>query len=519
VRTRFRFKSFDLNANPDPKHYSYRVLGLLAWIVLAFCFVCLVMAPRLLLEVARGLATYMILRLIILTILYLAGRAKFMAAERSAGANPDSELSGGQIGRHKSVHHLVVIPNLNEPQDILKRTLQSLCVQASAREQMTVVLGMEERDSGAKNHAEALLSLYGSKFFHLIATYHPADLPGEVRGKGTNEAWATRFARRELVHRLGISPDRIVVTVADADSIIHPHYFAELTRQFTANARRYSLIWQAPVLIDNEFWQTHALIRLVSFYSNVVSIGDYMNAWEPKFPYSTYSISLKLLEEVDYWDPTVITEDVNIFLRSFFRRGGQAFIQRIYLPFQSNPIFGANIWHALGIFYIQKMRQGLGGAEIGYLFQKWNYPPGSPFGYKIWLLLKLLHDHLIFSTGGIIIALGTMVSIVLDQTAVITLPPTGASLSLALLILNLLGSCSMLVIWLVERARLSRGRMDWSFRTLLGEVTSWIFFPALFLLLLNLPVLHAQTMMLLGRPPQFKRTPKRPRSTISDFQT
>jgi hypothetical protein len=514
-----RFKSFELNANPDRRHFSYRVLGLLAWIVLAFCFVSLVMAPRLLLEVARSLAIYMILRLIILTILYLAGRVKFMAAERSAGANPDRELSGGQIGRHKAVHHLVVLPNLNEPQDILKRTLQSLCGQAGARDNMTVVLGMEQRELGAKDKAKALLAQFRGKFFQLIAAYHPANLPGEVPGKGMNEAWATRFAHRELVHRLGISPDRIVVTVADADSIIHPHYFAELNRQFTAEARRYSLIWQPPMLIDNEVWQAHALIRLVSFYSNVVSTGDYMNAWEPKFPYSTYSISLKLLEDVDYWDPTVIAEDVNIFLRCFFRRGGQAFIQRIYLPFQSNPIFGANLWHALGIFYIQKLRHGLGGAEIGYLFQKWNYPPGSSFGYKIWLLLKLLHDHLIFSTGGIIIALGTLVSIALDQTAAITLPPAGASPSLALLILNLLGSCSLLVIWLVERARLSRGRMDWSFRTLLGEVTSWIFFPALFLLLLNLPILHAQTMMLLGRPTQFKRTPKGHRSTIADFQS
>jgi hypothetical protein len=512
---RSRFKSFDLNANPDPKHFSYRVLGLLAWIVLTFCFICVVTAPRLLLNVARGLAIYMIVRLIILTFLYLVGLMKFLQKERAAGTSPRRSLSGSQIGRNKAVHHLVVLPNLDEPQEVLKRTLQSLCLQAGAREHMTVVLGMEEWDPGAKDTAETLLTNYGGKFFHLIATYHPSDLPGEVQGKAMNEAWAVRRACREMVNRLGISTSQIVVTVADADSIFHPHYFAELTRQFVADSRRYSVVWQAPMLFDNDIWQAHAIIRLASYYTNVASTGDFVNPWEPKLPYSTYSISLKLLEEVDYWDPTIIDEDVNIFLRSFFKRGGKAFVQRIYLPVHGNPIFGANLWHALGIFYAQKLRHGLGGAEIGYLLQKWNFPPGAPFGHKVWLLLKLLHDHLIFSIAGIIITLGTAVSIALDQTVVITSPPTNAN-PLAFIIINLLGSCALLVIWFVERTRLSRGKVDWSLRSLMSEILAWLFFPVFFLLLLNLPILHAQTKLLLGQRIRFKRTPKGPRSTIAD---
>jgi hypothetical protein len=244
-------------------------------------------------------------------------------------------------------------------------------------------------------------------------------------------------------------------------------------------------------------------------------MGDFVNPWEPKLPYSTYSMSMTLLEEVNYWDPTIIDEDVNIFLRSFFKRGGQAFVQRIYLPVHGNPIFGANLWHALGIFYAQKLRHGLGGAEIGYLLQKWNFPPGAPLGGKVWLLLKLLHDHLLFSTGGIILTLGTAVSIALDQTAVITSPPPNAN-PLAFIIINLLGSCALLVIWFVERTRLSRGKVDWSLRSLLSEILAWLFFPVFYLLLLNLPILHAQTKLLLGQRIQFKRTPKGPRSTIAD---
>lgn len=504
-----------LNADPNPQHISYKVLGMLTWSVLICCFVTLAVAPRLLLDAARWVAIYMMVRLIALTILYLAGLVLFLRTEKRAGAGPYRDVSSRQIAPHEAAHHLVVLPNFVEPSEVLSRSLQSLSLQEGTREHMTVILAMEEREPGARDKAEALLKQYAGKFCGLIATYHPRDLPGEIPGKGTNEAWAVRCARRELVDSLGISPDRIVVTVADSDSIIHPNYFAEVTRQFAVDPRRYSLVWQAPMLLDNDIWQTHSVIRLATYYTNVVATGDFANSWEPKFPYSTYSISLKLLEEVDYWDPTIIDEDVNIFMRAFFKRGGRVSVQRIYLPTHGNPIHGANLWHAMRIFYAQKVRHGWGGAEIGYLLQKWTYPPGAPLAQKVWRLLKLVHDHLFFSTAGIVVALGVGVSIALDHSAAITFPPVSFSPP-AFIALNLLGGCSLLVIWFAERLRLSRGRMDWSIRILLSEAVPWLLLPLFLFLLVNLPILQAQTKMVLGRPFYFKRTPKGFQARLDD---
>lgn len=504
-----------LNANPDPKHFSYKVLGLLSWGVLVFCFAGLVVAPRLLLDVARVVAIYMMVRFIAFTIFYLAGLVKIRETEKRVSASPYRGLSRQEIARDKAVHHLVVLPNFNEPQCILSRTLQSLTVQAGARHNITVVLGMEEREPEAGDKAEVLLAMYKGSFYCLMATFHPSNLPGEAPGKATNETWAVRHAREELVDRLGIPLSQIVVTVIDSDSIIHPHYFAELTRQFAVDPRRYSLVWQAPILLDNDIWHTSAVIRLVTFFSNAITTGDYMNPLEAQFSYSTYSISLKLLEEVNFWDPTVMAEDVNIFMRTFFTKGGQTFIRHIYLPVHGNPVYGVNLWHAIGIFFAQKVRQGLGGTEVGYLIQKWDYPPGAPFFYKLGRLLKLIHDHLFFSTAGFIVALGTVLSIMIDHTAVITFPPASFN-PLLFIILNLLGGSALLVIWFSERARLTRGWMDWSLKSLLGEIISWVIFPALFFLLMNLPGLLAQTKMLLGRPLYFNRTPKGLNSKIGD---
>ncbi len=472
-------------------------------------------APRLLLEVARVVAIYTMIRWIVFTFFYLAGLYKIRKTEKQAYTSAYRELSGGEEARQKTVHHLVVLPNFREPLDILRRTLQSLSVQVDATDCITVVLGMEARELEAKAKVETLRAEYKDKFFCLLTTFHPANLPGEAPGKAMNETWATHRARQELVERLGISPGMILVTVVDSDSVIHPRYFAELARQFTTAPHRYSLIWQAPLFSDNEIWHTSPMIRLLTFFTNAITTGDYFNPFEAKFPYSNYSLSLKLLEDVNYWDPTMIDEDINIFMRAFILKGGEVFVKHIYLPVHSNPVYGANLWHAIGIFYNQKVRQGWGGTEIGYMFQKWNNLPGTPLFYKIGRFLKLFHDHLFFSTAGFIVSLGTVLSILIDHTAVITLPPASFS-PLFFIILNFLGGSALVVVWFAERIRLSRGWTDWNLKTLAGEIVSWFVFPIMFFLLMNLPGLQAQTMMLLGRPLQYVRTPKGINSKIGE---
>jgi cellulose synthase/poly-beta-1,6-N-acetylglucosamine synthase-like glycosyltransferase len=504
-----------LNANPDPNHFSYKILGLASWGVLAFCLTSLVVAQRLLLNVARLVAIYMMVRFIAYMVFYLAELVKIRQTEKWVRAGSYQEQAKHEGEGIKRVHHLVVVPNYNEPLSVLIRTLLALSIQARARETLTVVLGMEEREPGAGDKAEALLAMYKDSFYGMLATFHPGNLPGEVPGKGTNETWAVRNASQELVERKGIPPNEIVVTVIDSDSVLPPHYFAELTRQFMTDPLRHSVIWQAPILPDNDIWHTNPAIRLVTYFSNAVSTGDYINPFEAMFPYSSYSLSLKLLQEVNFWDPTLLAEDVNIYMRAFFSKGGRVFIRPIHLPVRSNPIYGVNLWHASVIFFNQKVRTGWGGAEIGYLIQKWNYPPGAPFVYKLGRLLKLIHDHLFFSIAGVIVALGTMLSIMLDHTAVITLPPASFYPPI-FIILNLLGGSALMVIWLVERVRLSRGWQDWSLKSLLGEVVSWLIFPVLFFLLMNVPEFLAQTRMLLGQSLAFKRTPKALNSRMNE---
>lgn len=55
-----------------------------------------------------------------------------------------------------------------------------------------VYLGMELRETGGEAKALSLVHRYSKKFRSIDYTLHPADIPGEAAGKGSNIAWAAR---------------------------------------------------------------------------------------------------------------------------------------------------------------------------------------------------------------------------------------------------------------------------------------------------------------------------------------
>jgi hypothetical protein len=51
---------------------------------------------------------------------------------------------------------------------------------------------MEQRETNVEVKAMSLVSEFVKKFRSIDFTLHPADIPGEAAGKGSNVAWAAR---------------------------------------------------------------------------------------------------------------------------------------------------------------------------------------------------------------------------------------------------------------------------------------------------------------------------------------
>ena len=75
----------------------------------------------------------------------------------------------------------------------MRETFVALFNSDYPKDKMIVVLGCEERaEEHAKIVANQIQKEFGDKFFKLLTTWHPANLPGEIAGHGSNDAWATK---------------------------------------------------------------------------------------------------------------------------------------------------------------------------------------------------------------------------------------------------------------------------------------------------------------------------------------
>src|SRR6187402_1284648 len=154
-------------------------------------------------------------------------------------------LARSQVG-FDGLHHLVIIPTYKEDDAVLAETLDYLVRQDFPAERVAVVLAFEARDGGAASRAARLLTRYRSRYGKMWALFHQIQ-PGEVAGKSSNLAWAAPRARTLLL-RQGIDPDRVLVTICDADSRLHPKYLSALAHDHLADPEGSDRLYQPALL-------------------------------------------------------------------------------------------------------------------------------------------------------------------------------------------------------------------------------------------------------------------------------
>ncbi len=75
---------------------------------------------------------------------------------------------------------------------------------------------MEQREHNAETKAARFANEFAKKFRSIDFTVHPADIPGELAGKGSNMAWAARKLSEK--YNLGQRKD-VIVTGIDGGSL------------------------------------------------------------------------------------------------------------------------------------------------------------------------------------------------------------------------------------------------------------------------------------------------------------
>lgn len=138
------------------------------------------------------------------------------------------------VNQTEEMVHVIILPNYMEDIDTLRTTLAVLASHPRARSQYEVsfslphvevannrsqvCLAMEQKEVDVHETAAKLLSSFEASFLRVQSTFHPANMPGEIAGKGSNVAFAARYIVEQ--HRPSLMGDssNVIITVIDGSS-------------------------------------------------------------------------------------------------------------------------------------------------------------------------------------------------------------------------------------------------------------------------------------------------------------
>jgi hypothetical protein len=317
--------------------------------------------------------------------------------------------SGKQVLPWKAIRHVVIIPNYKESESKLRATLTTLARCRGARFNVIPVLAMEGAEPGADAKGQALAAEFDGLFAGLLVTLHPANLPGEVRGKSANEAWAARRTVEQLVERGAHSIDHLTVTSCDADTQFPEGYFEALTCLFATDQRRYRRFWQAPIFFYNNIWQVPGPLRIPNALSGLIHLGRLSRKRRVLFSQSTYSLSMRLARDVGYWDTDIIPEDWHMFLKCFYETHGAVDVEPLMFPVGNDGALSTTTPRSLINHYLQVRRWGWGASDIPYAVLQCLRHPEIPLRRRLLRCWYLIDNHISWSTQWFIITLGALV--------------------------------------------------------------------------------------------------------------
>lgn len=411
-----------------------------------------------------------------------------------------------RLQHFSKLRHIVFIPTVNEPIEILRRTLTFLADQEFDTSKIAVVLATEAKAVHQEAVALQLREEFRDKLGPIWVTVHQLK-PGEVVGKSSNLAHAGAIIEQEI-ERLGWDKDFVTATSCDADVGFHTKYFAYFGHQFLSlpDPERHLSFWQAPILFYNNIWRLPMPLRVLN---TIYSIGhlDRMMRPQSNYNYSSYSLSWKLLEGAGYWDVDVIPEDWHLFFKSFFSHHGLVELRSLTLPIYADAAEGGSLAESVRINYVQIRRWAWGITDLTYALKMYLTIPGIPFGRFIFRYLNAVEHHALWPVNFFILTFGATIPTLINPAFKLTSLGFGLpGISGTILTFALIGLLSVIILDILIRPPRPQSFRAWR---LPFTIIQYIFLPLTAFLFGALPGMDAHMRLILGKRLEYKVTEKK----------
>lgn len=410
----------------------------------------------------------------------------------------------------QDLYHVIIVPTYNESLTVLRTTLNGLVASGYPKEKMIMVLGLEGREGNrAQERAKILQAEYSHYFRTFLVTTHPDDIVGELKGKGANQAWAASELKRLVIDAEGIDYDMVLVSVFDADTVVHPQYFYCLTHRFLTVDHPYRSSFQPIPVYHNNLWAAPFFARVAAFSNTFWQMMQQLRP-EKLATYSSHSMTWRALVDIGFWSTNMVSEDSRIFWHCFCYYQGDYRVEPLYFPISMDICMDKGIVKTAGNLYRQQRRWGWGVENIPYLLfntiKQWKQLNGRArrryfdhifvqiYGFHSWATNALITSIL----GWLPLLLGG------DRFNVTVLSnnlPTVTKFFMTLAMVGMVVSAiiSLLVIPRDHKPRLIQYAI---------MIIQWITLPIIIILFGSFPGLESQTRLMLGKYMGFWVTPK-----------
>ena len=381
--------------------------GALTWTTIIGLLLLSRVAPKFVATFVILYAAYWLVKIIIMTSYLVAGYFRY---QRDSKVNWRSRLDSEFSSNWERLYHLAIVPTYKEDITILRQTLGAIKASDYPTGQLIVIVAFESRDQElAPKYAQTLMHEYEHAFGGFLTTFHPGDIPGEVRGKGPNITWAARQAQEWLAdHKIKF--DDVIVTTLDADNRVDRQYFSNVAWAFLNDPDPHHKSFQPIPMFFNNIWQVPLAVKITAMGS---SFWQMIQAMRPHFArnFSAHSQSFKALLQTDFWSVQTIVEDGHQYWRSYFTFNGNHHIVPIFVPVYMDAVQGDNIISTFREQYLQRRRWFWGVSDIPYVFVN-AYGNGSiPFLPKWWQFAQLMESHWSLPTQSFILMIGWLPSL------------------------------------------------------------------------------------------------------------
>lgn len=440
-------------------------------------------------------------------------RYAFIIEKRKTERFINKEIENLEILREQGIHndtrdlhHIIMVPHWKEPYEVLADTVRAISASTFPTKQITVLMAAEARDEEGIQKSYRLKEEFGDNFENFWVSSHVMQ-DDEIIGKSSNMAWAGKFAV-EKIKELGWDMKKTTMTSCDADSLIHKQHFAKLSYEYSLREDAHYKFYTGAIIFYSNIWRLKFYARVKNSISSLYNMTGQLRP-DKLVPFSTYTASFWLIDQIGYWTPWITPEDFHIFFKSLFKFPNKVSTVPLFLKTMSDAAEGSTHTETIKNNYFQQRRWIWGVTIDGWMLSQVIKLTlkGKITLRAAYVALHVFFDHIVGVVVTFILVLGGNLPYLINPqfagTVLGSRLPTVSGFIIQITVWFLIGL--ILTDYYFVKPKSDRKGFLKTILTLL----EWVFLPYITFFIVFLPGIEAHTRLLFGKRLEYYLTKKK----------